>query len=85
MKRSKRYKKGFTIRLQTLGEKLYALRMARNESLRTVGKKVKMSPSLLSKMEKGQQNFRLSTLFKICIYYQVEPRDIINSPRTLWN
>lgn len=82
MKRSKRYLKGFTIRLQTIGEKLYALRMARNESLRTVAKKVKMSRSILSKMEKGQHNFRLSTFFKICIYYNVEPRDITNSIRT---
>ena len=79
MKRSKRYPKGFTFRLKIIGEKLYALRMARNESLQTVAERIKMSPSILSKIEKGQQNFRLKTFFMICIYYQVEPRDISNS------
>lgn len=76
MKRNKHYPQEFTIQLKSIGEKLYALRMDRNESLRTVAKRLKMCPSILSKIEKGQQNFRLKTFFKICFYYQVEPRDV---------
>jgi len=81
MKRSKRYKKGYNTLLERIGEKLYALRMARNESLQKAAGKMKITPAILSKIEKGQQNFRLTTFFKICRYYRVEPREIAKSAR----
>lgn len=79
MKKIRHWPKNYRAELKGIGEKLYSLRLARNESLQKASRNMKVSPAILSKIEKGQQNFRLSTFFRICIYYQVEPRDVASS------
>lgn len=69
--------KGAAKDLRIIGSKLYALRKARKESLKTVGEAIEMSPRLISKMEKGQHNFFLSHLFNLCHYYHVKLMDVM--------
>ena len=65
--------------LNTIGNNLYALRAARKESLKAVAKAVKMSPSTLSKIEKGlYTHYRIGTLILLSKYYKVHPKDIVS-------
>jgi len=65
--------------LDTIGNNLYALRVARKESLKAVAKAVNMSPSTLSKIEKGlYPHYRVGTLIRLSKYYKVHPKDIVS-------
>ncbi|WP_414017899.1 helix-turn-helix domain-containing protein [Chitinophaga sancti] len=64
---------------QCLGEELYLLRRGQNKSIKVVAKDTKMSPSIVSKIEKGlYENFYLSRLLRICKYYNADMRDLIS-------
>jgi transcriptional regulator with XRE-family HTH domain len=63
--------------LKEIGHKLYTLRKARKESLLSVGVTIKMSPALISKMEKGLYDSPLIRLYELCKHYQVDIMDII--------
>lgn len=81
MRRHKKYNPEFeqrvAIQLQTIGQRFYDLRKARNRSLKTVAKATKMAPATLSKMEKGLYDFKLLHLFRLCKYYRVKVMDIV--------
>jgi transcriptional regulator with XRE-family HTH domain len=62
--------------LVIIGRNLYTLRKARKESLKTVCGRLHMAPEILSRMEKGQYNFKLERLWELCKYYGVEVVDI---------
>lgn len=65
--------------LVAIGNNLYTLRAARKESLKAVAKAVKMSPSTLSKIEKGlYPHYRIGTLIRLSKYYKVHPKDIVS-------
>lgn len=64
--------------LQCVGNKLLALRKSHKKSIRTVAKATKMSPGIISKVEKGQyEALRLSRLLRLCKYYKVNIIDIV--------
>lgn len=51
--------------------KLRELRKERNQTLREMGKHLRMNPNLLSKYERGERNPKLDTLLHICKVYGV--------------
>lgn len=64
------------VKLQAIGRYLHTLRDSRKQSLKTVGKRVRMSPTLISKIEKGEHNFKLTQLFRLAKYYKTSIYDI---------
>jgi transcriptional regulator with XRE-family HTH domain len=66
--------------LKIIGQRFYDLRKARKESIRTTAVAIKMSPAIISKIEKGKYgNFRLLRLIRLCEYYDVNPKDIVHT------
>lgn len=64
---------------QCLGEELFLLRKVQNKSIKIVAKDTKMSPRIISKIEKGlYENFYVSRLLRICKYYNADMRDLIS-------
>jgi len=66
-------------KLQAIGRYLYALRHSREKSLKAVGKSIKMSPALISKIEKGWHNFKLTQVFRLAKYYKASIKDIFKA------
>ena len=66
------------ITLQAIGRLLHKLRVDRKESLKNVGKAIKMSPVLISKTEKGEYNFWLTQLHRLAQHYETTVYDIFN-------
>jgi transcriptional regulator with XRE-family HTH domain len=65
--------------LQCVGNKLLALRQSQKKSLKEVAKTTKMSPGIISKVEKGQfETLCLSRLLRLCRYYKVNIIDIVS-------
>lgn len=70
-------KKKLTDFLHTVGDNLYALRINRKATLKTVAKEIKISPRRLSKIEKGLcPHCKFGTLVLLCKYYQIILPDI---------
>jgi|GEM_PF-1965760 transcriptional regulator with XRE-family HTH domain len=64
--------------LQCIGKEMSELRKSHNKSLKTVAKATKMSPGIISKVEKGQyDNLCLTRLLTLCKYYNVHIADVI--------
>jgi transcriptional regulator with XRE-family HTH domain len=63
---------------QCLGEEFYSLRKGQKKSIKVVAKDLKMSPRIISKIEKGiYENFYVSRLLRLCKYYDVNMRDVL--------
>lgn len=63
--------------LHTIGDNLYALRVNRNATLKTVAKAIKISPGKLSKIEKGICPYcKFGTLVMLCKYYKIKLTDV---------
>jgi transcriptional regulator with XRE-family HTH domain len=60
-----------------LGQILKKLRTDRNETIHRVARKSKISRSVIWALENATRNFRLVTLYTICEYYKVEPRELM--------
>lgn len=77
-KNSKAFEKKLTVFLHTIGDNLYALRVARKETLKAIAKAVKMAPARLSKIEKGLcPNYRFGILIRLCKHYKVSVLDVV--------
>jgi transcriptional regulator with XRE-family HTH domain len=64
--------------LQCIGNKMLALRKSQKTSIRTVAKATKMSPGIISKVEKGEyKTLCLSRLLRLSKYYKVNIIDIV--------
>jgi transcriptional regulator with XRE-family HTH domain len=64
--------------LQCVGSKMLALRKTHKKSIKVVAKATKMSPGIISKVEKGQhETLCLSRLLRLCKYYKVNVIDIV--------
>ena len=62
-----------------IGEEMFSLRKSHKKSLKTVAKDTKMSPGILSKVENGTYyNFCMTRLLRLCEYYNVDIRDVID-------
>jgi len=65
--------------LKCIGEEMFSLRKSYKKSIKTVAKETKMSPGILSKVEKGTyDNLCMTRLILLCKYYSVDIRDIID-------
>lgn len=63
--------------LHTIGDNLYALRMNRKATLKTVAKAIKISPGRLSKIEKGAYpRCKFSLLVTLCGFYKIKLTDV---------
>lgn len=62
---------------KAMGQKLHSFRKTRKESLETVSNAVGITPSYLSRIEKGKCNYTLLVLEKLCEYYGVNPMDLL--------
>jgi transcriptional regulator with XRE-family HTH domain len=65
--------------IKCIGEEMFALRNSHKKSIKAVAKDTKMSPDILSKIEKGTyDNLCMTRLLRLCKYYSADIRDIIN-------
>jgi DNA-binding Xre family transcriptional regulator len=75
--RSKAFEKQLIDFLHTIGDNLYALRMSRKATLKTVARAIKISPGRLSKIEKGLcPHCRFGVLVRLCEYYEIKLADV---------
>lgn len=74
---SKAFQKILVNFLHTLGNNLYALRINRKATLKTVSEAIKISRQKLSRIEKGLcPRCKFDTLILLCRYYKVSMTDI---------
>ena len=65
--------------LRYVGEELYTLRKSHKKSIKTVAKDTKMSPGIISKVEKGvYENLGVTRFIQLCKYYKVRVHDVID-------
>jgi transcriptional regulator with XRE-family HTH domain len=65
--------------LQYVGEELFTLRKSHKKSIKTVAKDTKMSPGIISKVEKGlYENLGVTRFLQLCKYYKVHVHDVID-------
>jgi DNA-binding Xre family transcriptional regulator len=62
------------------GENLKRLRQERNLSLRELAAKCDLYDGKISKIENGQYNIQLSTIFELAKGLEVQPKDLMDFP-----
>jgi transcriptional regulator with XRE-family HTH domain len=72
------YQQSLQLHLQKIGWNLAELRKARRKDVETVAAVVNVRTDVLLRIESGQHDFRLKTLFALCDYYNVEFESIGN-------
>lgn len=71
------YQKALRVHLHKMGSTLCLLRKARREDIQTVAAAIKIRPELLEKIEAGEHDLRIKTLFALCDYYNIEEKDVV--------
>src|SRR5688500_874176 len=71
------YHKALQAQLQKMGSSLCLIRKARQEDINLVAAAIDIRPEILEKIENGQHDFRLKTLFALCEYYNVDVESIV--------
>ena len=72
------YQKALQSQLKKIGQNLAELRKARRKDVETVAIAVNLRPDVLLRIENGQQDFRVKTLFALCDYYNIDFESIVN-------
>lgn len=72
------YQQALQLQLKKIGQNLAELRKARRKDVETVAIAVNLRTDLLLRIENGQHDFRLKTLFALCDYYNVDFESIVN-------
>jgi transcriptional regulator with XRE-family HTH domain len=72
------YQQALQLQLKKIGQNLAQLRKARRKDVETVAIAVNLRSDILLRIENGQQDFRLKTLFALCDYYNVNFESIVN-------
>ena len=72
------YQQALQLQLQKIGQNLTELRIASCKDVQTVANSVNLRADVLLRIESGQHDFRLKTLFALCDYYNVEIESIVN-------
>lgn len=62
--------------IRSVGANFHALRVAQKKDIETVAEAVKISPSLLKKIEKGQYDMELALYGALCYHYGVSLVDV---------
>lgn len=77
------YHKALEVQLQKMGNMLSLMRKARREDIETVATAINIRPEVLEKIENGEQDFRVRTLFALCDYYNIDEKSIIGKGELL--
>lgn len=77
------YHKALQVQLQKMGNTLNLLRKTRREEINCVATAINLRPEILEKIENGQHDFRIKTLFALCNYYNVDVESIIGNGELL--
>lgn len=72
------YHQALQSHLQIIGRNLAELRKAHRKDVETVATAVNIRPDVLLRIESGQHDFRLKTLYALCDYYNVGLEPIVN-------
>ena len=71
------FEKRLDIFLEIMGKMLHNVRKSRKESLEKVGKATKISPRIISRIEKGQYNPFVVNLIQLCNYYDISMASLL--------
>ncbi len=71
------YQNALRSHLQKMGNTLQLLRKARQENLETVAAVINIRPEILEKIETGEHDMRIKTLFALCDYYNIDGKDLV--------
>lgn len=71
------YHKALEAQLQKMGSALYLIRKTRQEDINLVAAAIDLRPEILEKIEHGQHDPRIKTLFALCEYYNVDVESIV--------
>jgi hypothetical protein len=77
------YHNALQVQLQKMGSTLSLLRRARQEEINSVAIAINIRPEVLEKIENGQHDFRVKTLFALCEYYSVDLKTIVGKGELL--
>lgn len=72
------YQQSFQTHLQKIGQNLYELRIARRKDIETVVAAVNIRPDVLIRIESGQHDARIKTIYALCDYYKVALEPVVN-------
>ncbi|MBT1685454.1 helix-turn-helix domain-containing protein [Dawidia soli] len=75
-KTDKEFAKGFDKSLKTIGVNLKRLRKMEGLEIAAVAKAVRIKVEVLTAIEAGTHEMRISQLERLCAYYQVTPADL---------
>lgn len=71
------YQKALHVQLKKMGKTLNIPRRARREEIVDVAAAINIKPEILQKIENGEHDFRVKTLFALCDYYNVDHASIV--------
>lgn len=63
--------------LETIGKNLHTARKRRRLTLVTVARELKIKPTELEEIERGEGDWEVDLVAKLCSYYNVNPKEII--------
>jgi transcriptional regulator with XRE-family HTH domain len=78
------YQKALKIQLEKMGSTLRLLRKARQEEIDTVAAAVNIRPEILEKIEGGEHDMRVKTLFALCEYFNVDGKELVGKGELIW-
>ena len=71
------YQKALQSQLQKMGSTLRLLRQARQVEIEKVAAAVNIRPEVLQRIETGEHDMRIKTLFALCEYYNIQEKDLV--------
>jgi hypothetical protein len=71
------YHKALLAQLKIMGRNFNLIRKARQEDINSVATAINIRPEILEKIENGEHDFRIKTLFALCDYYNVGHSSIV--------
>lgn len=77
------YHQALQSHLQLIGRNLADLRKACRKDVETVATAVNVRSDVLLRIESGQHDFRLKTLYALCDYYNVGLEPIVNQSQLM--
>lgn len=77
------YHKALQSQLQKMGSSLRMLRKEKQQDINSVAAAISIRPEILEKIENGEHDFRVKTLFALCEYYNTDIESIVGKGELL--
>jgi hypothetical protein len=77
------YQRALQAQLKKMGNTLHLLRKTRQDDINTVAAAINIRPEVLEKIETGQHDMRIKTLFVLCEYYDIDEMLIVGKGELL--